>query len=39
MEGGRSLKVEKLFVGFTCRKFGSCGTLVEKQLIMAGDIN
>ena len=40
MEGGRSLKLEQLFVGFKCRKFWSMpGALVEKELRMADDIN
>ena len=37
MEGGRSLKVEQLFVGFTCSSFCPCGAQVEKELKMAGD--
>ena len=33
------MKLEQLFVGFTCRKFGPCGALVKKELRMAGDVN
>ena len=32
MEGGRSWKVEQLFVVFPCRIFGPCGSQVEKEL-------
>ena len=39
MEGGRSWKAEKLFVGFACRIFGPCGAQVEKELKMTGDNN
>ena len=37
MEGGRSLKVEQLFVGFTCNNFCPSGAQVEKELKMAGE--
>ena len=30
VEGGRSQKVEQLYVGFTCRNFSPCGAQVEK---------
>ena len=36
-EGGRSLKVEQLFVGFTCNNFCHSGAQVEKELKMAGE--
>ena len=37
VEGGRSLKVEQLFVGFTRNNFCPSGAQVEKELKMAGE--
>ena len=37
MEGGRSLKVEQLFVGYTRNSFCPSGAQVEKELKMAGE--
>jgi len=37
VEGGRCLKVEQLFVGFTCSNFCPCGAQVEKELKMTGE--
>ena len=37
MEGGRSLKVEQLFVGFTWKNYCPSGAQVEKELKMAGE--
>ena len=35
MEEGRSSKAGQLFVGFTCRNFGPCGSGKNKKAILA----
>ena len=35
LNGGKKILED----GFTCRKFGPCGTLIQKELRMANDIN